>query len=266
MWQNPCDAPWIVYIETAFPAFLDLLISFASFGLSDIARGYFRPKRARTGMHGRKAKRSGKRKPKGIPEFGEKVGKNLPGYERVSARKVSQGVHTLWRIDGVIQRLLWWWLVIDVVSEFLFRWTSQLYATEYCEKAGQPALSAYTEEGGLLAITGWHGRIFANTDYNKGGFLWTGGSIRHPSLAFDLVVATQVVNIGEQAFAYTLAVSTDGTEDEIFAQTTSSLIEPGGSGECVLKVKMPPGKLAVTLDKIDAGFGEITFGQIVGMG
>ena len=140
---DPCEAPFIVYVETFLPAFGELLLEWYSFGLDDIIRGYFRP--AGLVSHGHKrrlADRKKRRKKNKLIraldeiigfEPGEVIAKNLPLQQNMRFRKISDGVRHLWIIDGIIQRALYYWMVIDLVTEFAYKWTSLLMKTEYCQ-------------------------------------------------------------------------------------------------------------------------------------
>lgn len=113
-WENECANPWWVYIETAFPALLVAVFTLFTWGKSDIVR--FRAGRGGSKWTKRLTKRN-----KIFHPFGS-----------------SKGIKFFFRFDGILQRILWWWLVADVIAEFAFQWTTLLYNTEYC-RAGQGA-------------------------------------------------------------------------------------------------------------------------------
>src|SRR5690606_41018058 len=69
-------------------------------------------------------------------------------------RKVSQGVRALWFIDGVIQRLLWWWLVIDLTTDFLYEWTSLVNESIYCRIGDKGSVAASGRDSPFLALSG----------------------------------------------------------------------------------------------------------------
>lgn len=129
--ENPCFAPWTVYVETALPAAGDALLTLLDFGFDDVVRGFARPRGLRAKPHffrgGRRGRRGG-----GIPEIGELIGKAIPGQQQFSRRKVSNGVKHLWLVDGVLQRGLWWWLVADVSVTFAYNWASAIQESAFC--------------------------------------------------------------------------------------------------------------------------------------
>lgn len=131
--EDPCQAPWTVYFELALPAAGKVVIELLSFGLGDVIRGYFRPRGLyRRTRGGRLQRKLGKYL--GIPEFGEMIGSHLPYAETVKQRVVSKGVRYMWLVDGVLQRLLFWWMIVDLLTDFLYEWTSSIAKTEYCKR------------------------------------------------------------------------------------------------------------------------------------
>lgn len=131
--QDPCAAPWTVYFELALKPAGHVVIELLMFGMDDVVRGFFRPK----GIW-RKSRNSrilGKfAKWLGIPEIGELIGSHLPGATTIKSRKVSNGIKNLWIIDGVLQRVMFWWMVVDLVTDFLYEWTSAIAKTEFCQR------------------------------------------------------------------------------------------------------------------------------------
>lgn len=141
--MSPCDADPMVYVETVFQPAGTAIIQLLSFGMSDVIRGFARPKAARSQKRYRgkrpKTIRIGGRKIKlQIPEIGNRIGKAL-SPDKIQNRTVSKGVASLWKLDGVGQRILWHVLVADVVSEFAYDWSSAII-DESCtpEKAFRP--------------------------------------------------------------------------------------------------------------------------------
>jgi len=189
--QNQCDAPWTVYFETALPALGEAAITLLTFGLDDVARGYFRPKGVRGGFHWRKIRNVAGRAPnrfqRGVPEIGEEIGKRLPGAERVRNRVVSDGVRHLWRIDGVLQRGLWYWMVADVTGEFLINWSTGIIESEFCRDAAKSSALYEGSGGGVVAIQGWEPMQANSLVYNR-------DDLNHFSSGWDLPAGIWFVN------------------------------------------------------------------------
>lgn len=121
--SNPCDKPYTVYFETAAKPTGNLVVSLLTFGMLDLVRSFFRPKGLRSKRHGRKSRRGGKPL---FPELSDEVAKKTPGHEPVKARKVTDGVKNLWKIDNVGQRFFYYVQIFDVVLNWWFEWQSAI--------------------------------------------------------------------------------------------------------------------------------------------
>lgn len=182
--EDPCEAPWIVYLELAKEPLKNAILTWFTFGLADVMRGAFRPKGVRGRRHGRGRGKGGARAGKigralsRVPGIGDDVGnfigKRLPGAHGLNQRHVSQGVKNMWFIDGVLQRGLWWWLVIGMTTDFLYEWTSLLQQSEFCKRTAQRGLYASGVTGGALAIQGWIAQAGMTEQRNYGGGSFSG--------------------------------------------------------------------------------------------
>ena len=131
--EDPCQAPWSVYFELALTPAGKVVIELLAFGFDDVVRGYFRPRGIyRRTRGGRLARKFGKFL--GIPEIGEMIGSHLPGAHTIKGRVVSNGVRFMWLVDGVLQRAMFWWMIADLLTDFLYEWTSAIAKTEYCRR------------------------------------------------------------------------------------------------------------------------------------
>lgn len=131
--ENPCNAPWMVYAETAIPVIGAAVIRLFTFGMTDVIRGAARPRALRNqskkGNRGRRGRGGA-----GIPEVGSLIGKTLGGGEQLEGRKVSDGVKNLWILDGAIQRGLWYWLIADVISDSFYNWSTAIMGSSCGEQ------------------------------------------------------------------------------------------------------------------------------------
>lgn len=166
-WNNPCDAPWAVYMEVAKPVVLGMFVEIICFGFLDVVRFIFRPAGVRSGRHMRSKKKGQHgRKKQGL---GNRIRSKIPPLAALANRQVTQGVKTLWVIDGIGQRLLWWWLVADVVSGGLYNFTSLLYKTEECQMSGGPGAALMEGAAGVHgAIQGWTTVGYTDFQYQRG--------------------------------------------------------------------------------------------------
>ena len=193
-WNNPDDLPWAVYAETALPAFLEVWVAIICFDILDVVRFIFKPSGLRSGRHGRRG-RKGRHK-RGRKGLGRRLVGKLPVVSLLQARKVSNGVKNLWIIDGIGQRLLWWWLMADVTSAFVYNWTTMARKTE----RGQMILSPGNglSEGppsGVLAIQGWQGVIYSSNAYSTKGVSINLGSGVVTAGLFNIVASYTMENL-----------------------------------------------------------------------
>lgn len=195
--QAPCNAPMIVYVETLLPAAGHAILALLEFGMDDVIRGFARPVSGRTRWHRRRG-RKGRLKLRGIPELGEAIGARLPGAELVSGRAVTQGVRNLWIVDGVLQRGLFWWLVIDIVGEFFFEWSTLLVKRGDCPGPFPGNLLARGSGGSILALLGWEAIILPNLVYANGGTHWNVSTGTLPKGLFQVVVAMEMHNFTDE--------------------------------------------------------------------
>lgn len=204
--EDPCDAPFLLYIELARAPAKKALLSFLTFGLADIMRGYFRPKGLRSRRHGRGGRKSGVgrsrlgravgRVPGLGDDLGNFIGKRLPGAERLNQRHVSQGVKNLWLVDGLLQRALFYWLIIGITTDFLYEWTSLIQKSEFCQRSKVRGGYSVGTMSGVLAIQGWQAIIGLVEQRNYGGLTMNLNGAALGSGRWTIVFALQMEQIG----------------------------------------------------------------------
>jgi hypothetical protein len=171
---NPCDAPLAIWFETFRPAAGKAAVTLLSFGLDDVARGYFRPK----GVYPRKCigRRRRPRSAVGIPELGEEIGKRLPAADAVKSRSFGATEKNLWLMDGLFQRVAFWLMVADIVTDFTFEWASGIYKAGYCTTAAasqaQGHLATYNSHD--TAPTSWTLGFPGSVEYVRNAALFQG--------------------------------------------------------------------------------------------
>lgn len=190
--ENPCDAPWTIYFETALPALGEAVFTLLEFDFADVVRGALRPKGLRSGRHTRRGRRGGGLS-KAIPEIGEMLGAMVPGSKAARERKVTQGVKNLWLLDGVIQRVLWYWLVADVTATFAFNWTSAIQESRFCSAQGVGAALATVPEGGVCFAVGnfWTSVQTSQVEYATGGATSRNGGHQNGGKPFNCSTSLQ---------------------------------------------------------------------------
>ena len=133
--MQPCEVPFSVYIETLRPAAGRALITLLTFGIDDVARGMFRPKGVYNNCRRGRKKRSASSVY--LPEFGEEIGKRLPGAEGIKSRSFGTIEKRLWILDGISQRVFFWLMVGDIITDFVYDWATGVYREGFCKTAGR---------------------------------------------------------------------------------------------------------------------------------
>lgn len=145
-----CEGNLIMYVETLLPALGEFVLGLIDFDWDDVARGFMRP----AGPASRKTLVFDPRKSKWrweIPELGEEIGKRIPGAKFFKSSRVWGATRVLWVIDGVIQRALYWYMIVDLVSDFFYNWSSGILRHEACAQGG------FIVEGGTYGDAGGEG-------------------------------------------------------------------------------------------------------------
>jgi len=114
----------------------------------------------------------------GIPEVGELLGRHLPGATVLEARQVSKAEKFLWRVDGLAQRGLWYWMIADIAEDFTVNWTTALYQSEECR--GIEVGGVEREDSASLASADGFGGFFISTVVDE----W--GDLSHDNLGVDI--------------------------------------------------------------------------------
>lgn len=179
---DPCDAPLTVYAKTAAPALLNAFITYFALDLKNILTAFARPSKAlgrrrgqKKGRRGRKRGRWGKRYAwSRIIDFdpNEYIGKKMPFADDLGNRKVSAGIVSLWVAEGLIERLLYWIMVADIVLNFFVEWTSAIYEAGYCDEQEASVLYATSDLwqiAGPLSPSAFQAAVI---EKERGGITW----------------------------------------------------------------------------------------------
>ncbi len=262
--EDPCDAPWLVYLELAKEPLGRVVIALLSFGLDDVIRGYFRPKGLRSGRHGRRRRRPPPRfgafgrALRRIPGLGDDVGdmlgKRLPGGERVRGRQVNQGVKFLWKVDGVLQRVLWWWLVIDLTATFFYEWTSLIQKSEFCQKTEPESMLAEGTGGGAAAIAKWE-PLFAPTIVREApNVFWNNTSGTVGDGLWTVVIGYDCLSLAADPATMRVRVRGFGVGAEVFGESDPAPFDPGEETQLVMAATVPGPRTIVIEQRISNGF------------
>jgi len=108
-WEVPCSIPWEVWVRTALPALVPVLIDLVTPGKIEVLK---MPLGRYHGLGGKAIRRAYK--------------KYFPG-----AVAAAEGNY-LWKILRPIERVLFWWMIADLVTDFLANWMSMAYRSQGC--------------------------------------------------------------------------------------------------------------------------------------
>ena len=228
--ENPCDAPWMLYVETLLPAAGKALLTIASFGMDDVVRGAFRPRAKRSSRHRRKG-RKGRRVRFNIPEFGNMIGSKIMVVDAFPTRQVSQGVKHLWIVDGVLQKGLWFWLVFDVIDTFLYEWSSLIVQSKFCDARFQQKMNAVGTGGALLGILDWQAMLCPTIKYITSGMTWNVSTGRVPAGKFMIITTVFAINTGFTDQTVQLRISHVPPQAEPIDLSEPLFIQEGFSGK-----------------------------------
>ena len=249
--ENPCDAPWTIYFETLLPALGKAVIAVLSFGMGDLFRGYFRPKGLRAKPRRGKGKK-GRFKTAMMPEVGNVIGKKLPGAE-IAGRAVGgqdgagklvkaalafqHGTKNLWIIDLGLQRLLWWWLIIDITVDFFYHWTSLINQSEFCSKQNATGIAVTGNGGAFLGLFGWAAILLPNILWQRGGVNWNVSTLSLPPGLFQLALGLTVKNVDPTPLQFQIGMFFATPFDNPIVLSEVETIQPGEQRDFVAAIE-----------------------------
>ena len=196
--DNPCHAPWPVYVGLAIPALGDATLQLLDFGLGDVIRGALRPKQLRSlgkmRGFGPRGRRGG-----GIPEIGNMLGKMIPFTESFRGRQIGMGREFLWLVDGAVQRVLWYSLIADIGKNFVINFASAIHESQTCTKQQQGyAHSESVEDFFYFSVANaWIGITTANKIHEHNGAKAHNAACWNSGKPFSCVVTAAVNKLGD---------------------------------------------------------------------
>lgn len=167
--SDMCDAPITVWIEKLWQPLGELVLAWYVIDLKNVFVAYLRP--GLFAIEGRSTRHWGRgQKGKKRTGFGsaweklgevagwdpnEVLGKGLWGADELRARPLPPGASFLWIFEGVIERLFFYWMVLDLGTEFLYNWMSAVEETKYCAASRDAIFLGIRGPEPLLGIFGW---------------------------------------------------------------------------------------------------------------
>lgn len=263
-WIDPCNAPLLLYLELALPPAGDALVTWFTYGLADVLRGYARPSKA---LGGRRSTRKGKgkkprtrlgraaaqagRRGRMLPGFGDDsggfLGKNLPGAKEFKKRPISQGEFNLWILDDVGQKVLLALLITDIAIDFGYEWATLLDMSEFCQRDSVGSLYATgpgTACGGLFICNAGSAPDVLWSEGNVGWVVATGSV---GPRGWRAVSAMKVHNIGPNPVQYHQEAFVQDAKGTRTISSPLQVIGPFASSESILTVPLiGPGAFVVS--------------------
>jgi len=259
-WSEPCHAPVLVYLELALPALGEAILTWFDFSEADVLRGYARPSRALSaGRRSRRGKRriryirffralgflrAGFRRVPGLgDDVGGWIGRNMPGAKQFKGRSISQGAKYLWIIDDIGQRVLFWFLVVDIGITFAYEWATALKESEFCK---QQLIWTFYNTGNGVAIsphTGWGstGAPFQQWEEGPVDFGFTGGFVFSGT---GMIISAYVVeNKGPNPFTHEqrIVINYSGGQQIIESGQVAVAVDGQAETLVVAQIKGPVG-------------------------
>jgi len=173
-YANTCDVPFIVGAAQLPKATADALVTLLSFGMDDVVRGLIKPK----GLHAHKPMgRVGRALSNALPEVGESIGREVSKHSSAAqaAQAAGEGAvaKNLWRLDGAIQRVLFYYMLTDVLIDFNRTIIKGVKTLGYC-KASRSHRALKMNGTFIVDNAGGHWTTFPATPYIYG---WYSGAV-----------------------------------------------------------------------------------------
>lgn len=187
--ESTCADKWDIMVETAIPAAGEALWLLLVPDPGEILENYLNP-RSRRSQRKRGAAGTGQRQMTrygqmrwwqkiGFPDLDQIIADRLPGADAIRGRKVGTAEKWLWQGIDVVDRVLWYWLLIEVGRTFVVEWGSGIVESRFCTN---PMLSLFTGFGDVEPTSTnnpfWsdEGDVFVQT--NNGWLIQGGGTLR----------------------------------------------------------------------------------------
>lgn len=114
-WQK-CDVPWRLYVQFAQAPTNEAVLLLIGLDFKDMVKEFFRPAGLRSGRHGRKGNKSGKRNV-GLLDPSQMFAEKVPGYEEYRGRPFGSPTFWMYEITDVIDRVAWSLACVDALTD-----------------------------------------------------------------------------------------------------------------------------------------------------
>lgn len=162
---DPCDAPITVWLECMWDPLWDMILEWYAIDIWQIlttaAREITLGGLSRSHRHGGRGKKGRRGFWRNAPKFllsfdpNEFLGKFLLGGEEIASQPPGLWKWRFWAVYGIIERLQFWYFVLELVSEFLYRWMSAVAETKYCQARDDAIFFSDAAGNVSVGIFGW---------------------------------------------------------------------------------------------------------------
>jgi len=167
--ENPCNEPWVVYLEAAKPWANKAAMSLLGVDMMQTVRTALNPGNLRSEPHMRRAKgKKGVKSAKlpGVPDpyeyFGHILKKPIDKFIKANA---TWGTKAIFVVTNVVESGLWHYMVFDELTKFLYHSLADARKSEYCRRWNN---GDGLRSGGMLGgiIPGWSDMLIPNLHYD----------------------------------------------------------------------------------------------------
>lgn len=140
--ESTCADKWDILIETALPAAGNALYMLIIPDPDEILENYLQPrgrrgtaKRAKQGFGRRQGTRWGQLRwwqKIGFPDVDQIIADILPGRDFFAGRQAGAPERWIWRGIDILDRGLWYWMLLDLSANFVVEWGSGIMESRFC--------------------------------------------------------------------------------------------------------------------------------------
>lgn len=222
---DPCDAPISAYLETLFPAVMDMLVDMFAFDVSEYQQqrpfSSLKPKEGKGKSKVRRGRKGGGRNRWNrifnavSSDPGEVLGKRMARHFGGSRRLATGGTSHLWLLGGAVQRGAFWVWFASRLTKLFYDWYMGLIYKGYCSEPGAGIVLAGEGADSAHNLFGWKPLVIWNVLKQRGAPNWSvvfGTSGAHP---LATVVRLDIsLNNDDTPSTFMYRVFTDGPEGE----------------------------------------------------
>lgn len=261
---NPCEAPFMLYIEMARePAHRTALV-FLEFDLFAMVKRFFRPIGLRQRRHGRKGSRSG-RGLRGVPEIADMVAEVLPGQEEFAQRKYGVGTRLLYVLSDAYERVIWNIVLVELSTDFVY---DSLLGVISSDRAKCPLIAriARAQSGAIEGGVGpaWRPHNLPELKYIKDYGSVTGfGAVCFTSKTIAVFAATcRAINLPVQV---SIRLVAGPTASRVVEEASYVTLQPGESADFIVEGDIDQNELIQWQISCIGGFCTVTKSDFFGI-